>query len=359
MQDTWNKFVWKLIECQTKDVEESVYHNLIEDKLELLGWAGYRGEICHKAKVPIGSNGSIQPDILIKKNEENQFVIEVKRPNHTQRDRELKQLFSYMLQLRLKVGIYIGEHIEVFYDQPDNDADPVSVMKIELKMDSKNGATFVSLFSQDTFDKEKIGQWCEERIQEMKRKESLNRIKESLMSEEGCCQIAKSVRQYLIDTYGNEFSEQSIDEMLQTLVFSAELKTDTQTVKPTPKKQKSKKPIQPVQPQTNIPCFLTRGNLNVKGLFHVEAQTLCVLQGNVINSNVVPSFKERDKRKREEQIQMYAHEKDGQLVVTNDFLFDTPSGAAVFCIGGAANGWREWKDAQGRTLDFYRKKKEK
>ena len=31
--------------------------------------------------------------------------------------------------------------------------------------------------------------------------------------------------------------------------------------------------------------------------------------------------------------------------------FGTPSGASDFVLGGSTNGWTEWKDANGRTLD--------
>ncbi|MCR4612586.1 MAG: DUF4357 domain-containing protein [Bacteroidaceae bacterium] len=359
MVETWNKFVWKLIDCKNKNVDEAVYHNMIEDKLELLGWAAYRGEICHKPKIPIGSSGNIQPDILIKRNDdESLFVIEVKRPNHTQRDRELRQLFSYMLQLRLKIGVYIGEHIEVFYDQPDNNADPVSVFKVDLSMNNKNGATFVEYFSCDSFDKEKVGLWCEERLQEMQRRESLNRIREGLMSTEGSRQITRSVRQYLLETYGNEFSESAIDEMLRSLIFKAELKSGNETPQKVLKPKKSIKQELPkggVEDNSSIPCFLKRGKLNVKGLFHIQTQSLTVLKGNVINSQIVPSFRPIEIKKRLALVEKFISVQKGEYIVNTDVEFSTPSGAAVFCIGGSANGWREWKDSKGETLNRYRK----
>ena len=31
--------------------------------------------------------------------------------------------------------------------------------------------------------------------------------------------------------------------------------------------------------------------------------------------------------------------------------FRTPSGASDFVLGGSTNGWIEWKDSNGRTLD--------
>ncbi|MCA9088796.1 MAG: GIY-YIG nuclease family protein [Planctomycetaceae bacterium] len=41
---------------------------------------------------------------------------------------------------------------------------------------------------------------------------------------------------------------------------------------------------------------------------------------------------------------------DSQYVFSQDYLFDTPSGAALVILGRSANGWQEWKDSQGRTL---------
>lgn len=42
---------------------------------------------------------------------------------------------------------------------------------------------------------------------------------------------------------------------------------------------------------------------------------------------------------------------NGMLVFKEDVLFRTPSGAAAVIVGSAANGWREWKNQQGVTLD--------
>ena len=150
MQEKWNQFVYYLREAKKNGVEEPEYHSTIEAQLQLLGWMRYKNEICHKPNLSIGNNGHIQPDILIQKDDKKQFVIEVKRPLHTQIAKDRDQLVSYMRQLKLKAGIYIGEHIEIFYDQPDSE-NAVSVLTIPLELDNKRGARFVELFSKDRF----------------------------------------------------------------------------------------------------------------------------------------------------------------------------------------------------------------
>lgn len=43
-------------------------------------------------------------------------------------------------------------------------------------------------------------------------------------------------------------------------------------------------------------------------------------------------------------------EEDGHLRFTQDYLFNTPSGAAAVVLGRTANGWIEWKNKEGISL---------
>ena len=42
---------------------------------------------------------------------------------------------------------------------------------------------------------------------------------------------------------------------------------------------------------------------------------------------------------------------NGKYYLTKIVTFKTPSGAADFVLGGSTNGWVEWKDKDGKTLD--------
>lgn len=42
---------------------------------------------------------------------------------------------------------------------------------------------------------------------------------------------------------------------------------------------------------------------------------------------------------------------NGLGILTEDITFSTPSGAAVFVLGASQNGWVEWVNDQGKTLD--------
>ena len=348
MQETWKRFVYPLIEDKKQDVEEETYHRHIENQLMLLGWEPWKGEIIHKQSLRIGNRNRMEPDILIARDGEYQFVIEVKRPNHTQQNEDINQLESYMRQLKLDVGIYIGEQIEVFYDKP-NTNHVVSVFKLAVDLEDKRGARFVELFSKDCFSKGEIVNFCKERLQEMERQASLNKIKESLMVN-AQTQIAESLRPYLMDKYGNAFSEEEIKGMLSQLRFTV---TTNDVVHPqvtSVPTTTSVSQTNPVQPEHIIKCHLTR-NADAYGLFNVEDQTLTVLKGSEVNPKHLTA---KIEKKRARQLEDYTISQAGKRIVKKDVAFDSPSGASVFCVGGSSNGWDTWKDEQGRELNVYR-----
>ena len=293
MQEKWNQFVYYLCEDRKNGVEEPKYHSTIEAQLQLLGWMKYKNEICHKPNLSIGNNGHIQPDILIQKDDVKQFVIEVKRPQHKQTSKDRDQLVSYMRQLKLNAGIYIGEHIEILYDQPDSE-NAVSVLTIPLEFNNKRGVRFVELFSKDRFSKENIIQFCEDRIKEMHHQESLKKIKDHLITDaQG--QITEGMKMYLIERYGNTFSESDIIEMLATLSFTAvPIISDNHS----PQNHLPKVPRTKRKAEGTIACILTR-NANAKGIFDILTHSLTVLKGSTINPIHLNKIQPTTKKKRE------------------------------------------------------------
>lgn len=484
MQEMWNRFVFDLCEAKTKDSDEDNYHALIETQIQLLGWAKWKGEICHKPNIPIGNSKYIQPDILIKRDNEDQFVIEVKRPVHTQTDRERVQLESYMRQLKLDVGIYIGEHIEVFYDKPKS-KDAVSVLRVPLEIDSKLGAKFVEKFSKEAFSKDGIVEFCEARMEEMKRQASLNKIKENLIAN-AQTQIKESLLPYLMEKYSGSFSEEDMKGMLSQLHFSAEAGSlvipqtpqenqhnPTNILPPETTKKREydyteysieggqflgknkfvyaavslyvkqhpnatfadlekafppelqgsfgvirtmeyikeknyngrryfKEPEYVLHSGDNIPFAVStewgKGNIdkfvnavkqlgyhvettahaetneetnsivteenlfhinirgcNAKGIFNETNHSIRILKGSLLPQSTAPSY--RDGEKRNAIIaSMSRPTEDGFWELQRDYVLNSPSTAASYCSGRSCNGWKNWINDAGQTLDeLYRK----
>ena len=102
--------------------------------------------------------------------------------------------------------------------------------------------------------------------------------------------------------------------------------------------------------------FYTKGRgCDAKGIYGSNGFT--VLKGSVIAKTSVPSLK-WDK-KRTNIMHEYADFSEDKLVMTSDKTFASPSTASSFCLGRPSNGWADWKDKEGNTLDsVYRKQLE-
>ncbi|WP_455036977.1 GIY-YIG nuclease family protein [Leptotrichia massiliensis] len=73
------------------------------------------------------------------------------------------------------------------------------------------------------------------------------------------------------------------------------------------------------------------------------AEGFVVLKGSKINKENKTSLNEKQKERRKKA------DLENNILKT-DMLFASPSSAAVFVLGYAANGWIEWKNKEGKTL---------
>lgn len=76
-----------------------------------------------------------------------------------------------------------------------------------------------------------------------------------------------------------------------------------------------------------------------------------VLKGSTARAESVPSAHKYIATRRQAMIANNVLVPDGpSLRFTEDYLFESPSGAAMMVLGRTANGWNDWKAADGRTL---------
>ena len=98
--------------------------------------------------------------------------------------------------------------------------------------------------------------------------------------------------------------------------------------------------------------FYCKGS-GAEGVGEYTSEGFVVLKGSRCRKEMVASsIGTNDERARQKLID------EGVLVeintmfeFTRNFLFSSPSRAAVIVMGRAANGWSEWKTVDGRTLD--------
>ena len=94
---------------------------------------------------------------------------------------------------------------------------------------------------------------------------------------------------------------------------------------------------------------------DAKGFYDTDGFT--VLKGSIIAKSSVPSF--TWKEKREKLIKEYTSPDGDKFVLESDKTFPSPTSASTFVLGRPSNGWSDWKDKDGQTLDaVYRKQLE-
>ena len=93
--------------------------------------------------------------------------------------------------------------------------------------------------------------------------------------------------------------------------------------------------------------YLPRNGCNARGIYTAEGFT--VLRGSRVMKGVAKHFK--GTQQRDAIIKQYCTEQNGELYMNSDRLFGSPSAAACFCLGNSSNGWKDWKDKDGNTLD--------
>lgn len=104
--------------------------------------------------------------------------------------------------------------------------------------------------------------------------------------------------------------------------------------------------------------YCNRRDANAIGMWTGDG--FIVLNGSILSTTTLPAF-ESKVEKHMEKIQRFIEagvltEVDGRYVFQKDQPFKTPSSASSFIIQGASNGWVEWKDKTGKTLDELKRK---
>jgi hypothetical protein len=101
-------------------------------------------------------------------------------------------------------------------------------------------------------------------------------------------------------------------------------------------------------PQQDVRLTGPRG-ANARAVFKDEG--LLVLQGSEMSQTTVPSMPEALKAARDGLIEGRVVTRVGKaLRFTCDHFFPSVSTAAAVVMGRNANGWNEWRDAEGRPL---------
>lgn len=90
---------------------------------------------------------------------------------------------------------------------------------------------------------------------------------------------------------------------------------------------------------------------NAKGHFNNEDESFTLLSGSKIDKEYTQATSQAYKIKRDALISSLNHTvEETEIVINQDYEFNSPSGAAKFVNGGNRNGWTSWKNENSESL---------
>lgn len=196
----WNEIRFKLRRCIDNNDSEKVYEEVFANCLGQLGWSEWKGEIVRQCPVKAGHETKLA-DIVLKKDDVEQLVVEMKRPSYTFSGKDEPQIFSYMRLLphQVRFGLSVGSDIRVYYDDPTTDDKPQLVKVIELKIDNEDGMELLSHLNKDVFSFDDFQEYCQKALKERLQRDSLVKEVSRLSSEEWSDKIIEFIGHELVN----------------------------------------------------------------------------------------------------------------------------------------------------------------
>lgn len=259
MKENWKEIVEVLQKAIKNNVKEETYKEKIIYCLRILGWKSNNIEL--ELSLPIGNNNSIRPDIVLCLNNIPFIPIEIKRPANVCNERQ-EQLISYMRQLKSNIGLYIGNDIRLFYDDPNDINTSICVLKIKLEDNDDKGVILCNLLCFDSFDKIKIDNYCKEKYNEITNHKRIKEYFELFFSED---KLDDNIKELIKDKFIDDGLDQKIVETeLNKITF--QIRYNHQT---------------PITPIDNYPISNTiKSTSNIKNEDNVKCKEEFSIDGN-------------------------------------------------------------------------------
>lgn len=209
--DKWNEICYILSENISQNASEEVFELKVIQALEKLGWSQFKNDLIVRQSIQIGSSRTIEPDIVVKFQNQNVCVFEVKRPAADLTSVKFeKQLFSYMRIIKSNFGILIGKSIKTF---TDIDEELELLEEIPFKRDIQEGIRFVELFNKENFNKAQVDAYIKAKRQEVLEANLLQEIQSNINSETNQEFLKWQLKRELLSKY----SEDTVNKVMEGL----------------------------------------------------------------------------------------------------------------------------------------------
>ncbi|WP_157941189.1 hypothetical protein [Arenibacter catalasegens] len=185
----------------------------------------------------MGASGRITPDIIIKSDQTNLFVIEVKNPTVDLKNPSFQdQLSSYMRMLRLNFGILIGNEIKIFVDGSLVGSNQSELLeRISFKKDNPKGLQFINLFQKETFSNENIEKYIQKKIQTIKENKYVEKIKKEIKTTEYTDYLKNELKNKLLKEYSQNIVDRVLIDFMIKIYDPNEVQHEVQRTDYTPK----------------------------------------------------------------------------------------------------------------------------
>lgn len=89
-----------------------------------------------------------------------------------------------------------------------------------------------------------------------------------------------------------------------------------------------------------------------KGVYDASIKSMIILKDSIVAESPTPSYKKsKDFNNWKKWVKENCKNVENLLVVKHDVVVDSPSTAAQMVRAASSNGWKEWTNEEGRTLD--------
>lgn len=213
--DKWNELCFILSESINSNISEQHYELKVIQAFEKLGWSQYKKEISVRESIQFGAAGRIAPDLIIKSQNKNLFVVEIKKPSANIDYSGFKdQLHSYMRMLKLNFGILIGSKIQIYSDYSDTHLNNLSLIEeYEIEYDNDKGIEFIKLFEKEYFEVNRIENLIHERIKLKESAQLEKSIKKEILSYE----YQETIKNFIKSDILKRFDLKSADKIIKEL----------------------------------------------------------------------------------------------------------------------------------------------
>jgi len=230
--EEWNDLCYIISKYRNSNSSEREFQIEIVNWLKDLGWSR-RTEIEEQRSIPIGAAQTLIPDIIVKKDNKDIFVVEIKAPGNVPVIRNEEQIISYMKQTKVNFGLLIGRTIKIYYDNPNDREDPEFVAELPMHEDYDEGELLVNTISKENYSEREIEEYYQYKKAQQLKKMQIEELQNSL-----CVGYGKEcLKEYLQKDYSADVIDAALENITIVRKYKKQIIDDPIDVKEMPDKK--------------------------------------------------------------------------------------------------------------------------